>query len=231
MRILDLLAAASKLKTLRLVWNIDQVAGDPELEHRAHRLSWILDVSPNFAPPLEHMTLGGMIITPDHLFRLLAACRDTLSSMSLYDVGLDQGAWTYVLDFLRGGSFGRLRRLALHDVHEAYSGIYIAFRPLWHARGQIPELRGGTFEFGTINPTILAGKKKHVRGIIFEAEGGRPSMKAGLQVIAEYSHLERNGEGRGRHTGERGTEMWRQHIEDIFPEARIEAFKRWTGFP
>ena len=68
------------------------------------------------------------------------------------------------------------------------------------------ELCGGAFEFGTIGPATLA-RRKHVRGIIFEAEGGGPAMEAGLRVIKEYYYRERYSEEPACDACEGGTEM------------------------
>lgn len=229
MRILDLLTAAPKLKTLRLMLNYGEFAVDIGLEPRPYHLGWIFDVSPDFAPPLEHLTVGEMLLLPDQLFQLLAGCRDTLTSLSLFDLGLETGSWTDVLGFLRDGSFGKLRRIALHDIREAYFGLHLAFCPLWNARGQLHDLCGGTFEFVTIGPAMRA-RKKHVRGVIFEAEGTGPAMETGLRVIAEYSHRERHSEDPGSDACGGGTEMWRQQII-MMSTARNEAYERWTGLP
>ena len=194
-RIMALLTAASKVRTLRLMWRLGEqiFTCDPTI----CQLGWHLDAFPDFAPPLENLTLGEMFLTQGHLLRLLARCRDTLTSLLFYDVRLKPGYWSDVLDFLRTGSFHRLRRIAIYGIRDDHYGTAdacIAFCPLWNARVEMQKRCGGTLEFGT----IIAGRAEpgnHVEGVIYESENAGPAMISGLQAMVEYSHRETGGFG------------------------------------
>ena len=214
--ILGLLTAATNVRTLRLVWGgaRHQKKSLFDLSSGNYDGSWNyevgvsyqnplgphLDAFPGFAPPLENLTLGHMALSQDHLLKFLAMCQSTLADLRMYNVHLVPGSWKKVLGFLRGGTFPKLRRIAIHGavygtIHGAIYGkdlTYLTFCPLWGARGEIQTTYGGGFEFGTISMSSTS-PEAHILGVVFEAKLGAPSMEAGLGIMVEYSRREAKG--------------------------------------
>ncbi|MBE3042674.1 hypothetical protein IMZ48_08880, partial [Candidatus Bathyarchaeota archaeon] len=114
-----LITDAHSLTSLRIVWNerweINGPPGDKLFRH--------LDDSPDFAPPLETLALGGITLGEegDLLPRFLSRFQDTLVSLAFSELSLTPGAWKSVFRYLT--AFPNLESLSIYNCTEGANNL------------------------------------------------------------------------------------------------------------
>ncbi|SPO04097.1 uncharacterized protein DNG_06780 [Cephalotrichum gorgonifer] len=180
---LDLATASPSLVTLRLLFG-DLVREGGELV-AGYRLGERLE---GFAPPLEHLTLGGLAMREADLLCLLSQWSDTLETLAFYHMKLSPGIWTGVLQNLHDKPFNRLRRFSMQRCLDGDDRATTAFCPLWKARKELQESCDGEFEFRFSRTNGRGRRELHIAGVLFEPRRGAPGMGLGLRAMMEYSH-------------------------------------------